>query len=301
MMYRLRVRGIVRGAAVALAFGLAGCSMHPLPEDVSSASTFDIVQRIRCEVAEGLKDFPRDEKFHKIVKGTHIGYDFTFTIAEENKAASGRLEFKRPSFVDDSKGFFLDLSASAEKKRENTRKFRIIENLAEVNENGCSRAIKHANPLYPITGATGMGEVVKTYVRLEILTDLARDDNDTVFSDALAFTTRLTAGATPKLELSTVAGSFKLTHASFTGTVVREDKHNVTVALSRDIDDVDAVASMQSLKLLNDSFHATDSRTLRRLLQKQAGARNRVLIELVRRQNIEEDRRLVSHVLFGTQ
>src|SRR5262245_27627083 len=112
MMYRLPIGSSGRGAAVALAFGLAACSMHPLPEDVSPASTYDIVARMRCEVAEGLKDFPRNEKYKKIVNATHIGYDFTFIISEDNKALNGRLEFKRPSFVDD-KGFFLDLSASA--------------------------------------------------------------------------------------------------------------------------------------------------------------------------------------------
>ena len=37
----------------ALAAGLAGCSMHPLPDDVSRVSTVDIVERIRCEAQEG--------------------------------------------------------------------------------------------------------------------------------------------------------------------------------------------------------------------------------------------------------
>jgi hypothetical protein len=297
-MYRLRVRAIDCGAAVVLAFGLVGCSMHPLPENVSPASTYDIVHRIRCEVAEGLRDFPRNETFRKIVDNTTIGYDFTFHITEENKAASGKLEFKRPSFVGTGKGFFLDLSASAEKKRENTRAFRILEGLAEVNEKGCSTATKLANPLYPITGATGMGEVVKTYVRLEILTDLAREDKD-VFSDELAFTTKLKAGATPTLELSTVAGSFKLTHASLTGNASRDDVHNVTVALSRDKDDVDVVASSKDFQGLTEGI--VDSRTIRRWLKKEiAGSRNRVLLELMRRQNVDEDRRLVNKVLFGT-
>jgi hypothetical protein len=278
--------------AAALAFGMAGCSMHPLPENVSPASTYDIVKRIRCEVAEGLKDFKRDDEFWRIVESTAIGYDFTFAITEENKAAGGKLELKRPSFVDEKRGVFLELTASAEKKRENTRKFRIVEDLAEVNRDGCSTVTTQANLIYPITGATGMGEVVSTYVRLELLSDVASDNNNVVFSDALAFTTRFSAGVTPTLELSTVAGSFKLTHASFTGAAIRQDIHNVTVALSRSI-------AKKIPKLPPD--HIVDSRTLRRVVQNEAaGARNQVLIELQRRQNADEDRRLVNKVLFGT-
>ena len=72
-----------------------------------------------------------------------------------------------------------------------------------------------ANPnlVYPVTGATGMGEVVRTYIKLEMLTDvIVRDrrindlpDQTTshclikgnaviAFSDVLKFTTNVSAG-----------------------------------------------------------------------------------------------------------
>ena len=297
-MYPLKFLAINGGAFAGLALALAGCSMHPLPEDVAPASTYDIVQRIRCEVAEGLRDFPRNQTFKKIVDNTTIGYDFTFKITEKDSAAGGTLEFKRPPFIDDSKGFFLELTGGASKKRENTRLFRIIEGLAEVNETGCAAVTKHANPLYPITGATGMGEVVRTYVRLEMLTDVAKAANKDVFSDALQFTTKFSAGAVPNLELGTVAGTFKLTKASLTGSASREDVHNVTVALSRDKDNVDFAASMRTPELMTV---VVEARTLRRLLQKQtAGGHNRVFLELERRRLVDEDRRFVLKVLLGT-
>ncbi len=44
---QFRARNLL-GCALALA--ATGCSMQPLPEDVSRASTYDIVARIRGEV-----------------------------------------------------------------------------------------------------------------------------------------------------------------------------------------------------------------------------------------------------------
>jgi hypothetical protein len=39
----------------ASALGLAGCAIHPLPEDVAGVDTYDIVRQIRCETREALK------------------------------------------------------------------------------------------------------------------------------------------------------------------------------------------------------------------------------------------------------
>ena len=115
-MYPLKFLAINGGAFAALALALAGCSMHPLPEDVAPASTYDIVQRIRCEVAEGLRDFPRNQTFKKIVDNTTIGYDFTFKITEKDSAAGGTLEFKRPPFIDDFEGLLPRVDGRREQK-----------------------------------------------------------------------------------------------------------------------------------------------------------------------------------------
>src|ERR1700681_1495348 len=37
------------------ALGLAGCAIHPLPEDVTGVDTYHIVRQIRCETREALK------------------------------------------------------------------------------------------------------------------------------------------------------------------------------------------------------------------------------------------------------
>jgi len=300
MVYRSRLCRIDRRFAVALAFGAAGCSMHPLPENVSPAATFDIVHRIRCEVAEGLKDLKQDDAFWHIVDNTKIGYDFTFVITEGNDAGL-KLQFKRPAFVGE-KSFFVELTGSAGTTRKNTRTFRIIEGLAEVKEYGCAKATRQANPLYPITGATGMGEVVRTYIRLELLTDLAKPGGSasgTVFEDALEFTTTLSVGATPTLELSTVAGSLRLSHASFTGSANRTDIHKVRVALTREVDDVD-LPKQKRRDLAKLPYEAL-SRTTKRLVQKETSAFTRIFLTLQRRENADKDRRQVNKILFGTE
>jgi len=294
-----------------LAFGSAGCSMHPLPEDVSRASTFDIVHKVRCEIWEGLRaSKPNEPAVRKIIEGTSIGYDFAFRIDETSKTGTGRLEFKRPSFKDEKTGFFLDLSASASKERHNVREFRIIENLKDVGDEDCAKAAKRPNHAYPITGAIGLAEVTRTYIRLETLTDLVRradaglpveTKGDVVFSDELIYTTKLMMGVKPTLELVTVAGSFKLSHTSLDGSASRDDVHSVTVALARDAahEDVDIKtvrAGQQRLEWVgNETILA--ARETRGLLQKDTLAPNRVLLELQRRRNVREDARVVARVL----
>jgi len=44
----------VWAGAVSVAFALAGCAIHPLPEDVSGVKTYVIVRQIRCETREAI-------------------------------------------------------------------------------------------------------------------------------------------------------------------------------------------------------------------------------------------------------
>ena len=150
-----------------------------------------------------------------------------------------------------------------------------------------------------------MAEVVRSYIRLQLLSGLKQDPlpkfDTTVFSDELDYTTHLTAGVKPTLELKAGVGSLRLTNASISGTADREDKHHVTVALSFDEKAAgqNTVTRMASLErqALADNVFALDSRALRRLVQKDAGVQNSVLIELVRRRRIREDATVVERVL----
>lgn len=310
------------GPSLVLALGLLGCSVRPLPEGVSRASTFDIVERIRCEVLDGLKEGLRDvstdarrrAKATAIIDATYIGYDFDFIIAEHSSAGSGRLEFKRAGSIGDEKGLFLDLKAAASTRRSNTRAFRVVDKLSALSAERleqCATATTVANGLYPIAGSTGMGEVVRTYIKLEMLTDLgegkAADEGQIeVFSDELDFTTKLSVGVSPTLELNSVAGRFRLSHLSVTGAASRSDVHKVTVALARrpgDLDPKEVLETVQDLHQLYSTRQVIRPfRTLKRVKARQvAGPETRVLLELQRRRNIREDERIVARVLFGTE
>lgn len=330
----------VFGVAV-LACGLAaGCSVHPLPDDVSRTSSYDIVKRVRCEVNEALAEFEPKERARvdRIVAVSTIGYDFTFDITEGNnlddndKKGIAQAIFGRPSHAGSEKGFILDLSARAETKRVNKRTFRIIESLSEAADKStdCTNVTTHANLAYPITGATGMGEVVRTYIRLEMLTDFPRGGSgkvpdeefkipgkNVVFSDVLTFTTEVSVGVKPSLVLRSVAGDFRLTNASLFGSAERRDVHKVIVALASNpgddpdtvpgdakqrngtgqgtgkrsapkIDPRAAVAKVERKALLKSEL-LRDTRTTTAVVQKDLDARNRVLFELQRLRDLEDD------------
>jgi hypothetical protein len=245
-----RRRGVGLVIGLGLAGTAAGCSMHPLPGDFSRKSTYDIVEKIRCEGAEALRDIPPG---HPFLKSVYIGYDFDFNITETNGLGSADnahlLSFQgsRPS----GRTVTLDVSANASLSRVAHRTFRVVESLEKLRTADCTPGRAHARPLYPITGSIGMGEIVRTYVGLERITTLgtvegtsgipgAPSDSPVVFSDVLTFTTTLGASADTTLTLSAVGvGSFKLTGASLFGNASRSDTHMLTVAIARDPDPVE--------------------------------------------------------------
>src|SRR5271170_2404893 len=51
MFYAFRV------AMIAAVVWLTGCAIHPLPEDVTGVSTYNIVRQIRCEARQAIFDF----------------------------------------------------------------------------------------------------------------------------------------------------------------------------------------------------------------------------------------------------
>jgi hypothetical protein len=147
--------------------------VYPQPDDVSRSSTFDIVQRVRCEAKAGLDRFaPDDAHAQKIIAGTTIGYDFNFTIIEHNDAENGELQLFRPPLLKGNTSLVLDVTGSATRLRQNIRAVQFIEDLSELAMARCGPQEKVRNGLYPITGSLGMDEIVSTYIGLEKLSDL---------------------------------------------------------------------------------------------------------------------------------
>src|SRR5947207_14615078 len=128
--------------------GGTGCSIHPLPDDVTRDSTVDIVKKIRCETKKAVELHDPQGKLN----GAAIGYDFTFTITEDNNA-SGSAIFTLP-FTNGT--FTLALGAGESKQRINEREFLIKESFSELRKEDCSTQAFREHWRYPITGIVGM-------------------------------------------------------------------------------------------------------------------------------------------------
>jgi hypothetical protein len=304
---RQQIAGHLRVAcASALAVGSAACSMHPLTEDVSRANTYDIVEEIRCEAHAGLNQVPAG---HPFLDHSAIGYDFTFTITEENDlntpSTPAELKFDRPGH---RKGSDLnwDLTASTTKTRKNTRQFRIVESLAQLKKANCPDGPKRPDWIYPIAGGIGIDELVSTYINLERVTQLASGllptpgdvakGESVVFSDQLDFTTIISGGVTPTLTLQTIAGKTRLAKATITPSASRTDVHSVVVALAKDGSGVQPPGARSALARMAVSgpngLSRQGARKVDAVAEQAAPAKSRVLFELERRRLLTEDQTL---------
>lgn len=280
----------VKSVLCGVACLLAGCSIHPLPDDVTHRSTFHIVQKIRCEAREALTEISADvlqnsknpqyprtyevggwvrdrslkvtdvfdtkQPYHKwIDPDVHKYFDtfalsalalgFTFDITETNDAQFDS-NFQDPF----SRGIFkLNAKAGRKLDRNNKRKFIVGETFLELyvslderRNKGidvCDRYAAGQNFIYPITGDVGLKEVFEAFINLNsrsIDPTLPRargekKDSVALFVDTLRFTTLLTAGATPRIELAPVSRSFNLTNAQLAMGVQRLDAHEVAISL----------------------------------------------------------------------
>jgi hypothetical protein len=305
------LRGNSRALVILLGAGLGACSLHPLPGDIPQVSTVDIVKSIRCEALAGIDSLRPEERLRAepIIKATMIGYDFNFHIIESNDV--GNVKDSTLLTVLKPDKFTLDLTASASLQRENTRRFTVIEALADLtkpqNRGLCADRTTRANWAYPTTGTIGMDEVVRTYLRVEMLSELqatSKDpkvkfkDTNVVFADDLTFTTHFEAGATTTLVLDAVVGRLKVTKASISAEVSRDDTHSVIVALTRKQVDVNektvGKTALREMAAKNDrqdllkSGNVRDPRTQARLIQIDENARTSVAMELYRRRNLND-------------
>lgn len=268
-----------------VAFGITGCSIHPLPDDVTRKTTYDIVQQIRCEARRAIEDYPG------AFRSAAIAYEFDFNIKEINNASAGATWAK--PFV--SGGLFsLTASAGADRTRDAVRNFKIADSFSEAKRAECSREALQKNWIYPIAGDIGMYEVVSTFLKLRNVEGPIVNEVFT-FADTLTFTTEISAGLKPTLTLNSLAGRFRLTQANANLSASRTDVHKVTVALA-------GGAPMEELRDRGRSRERIDFGTRRlspfsssntvglTLQQNEASAKGRALLELDRQRLLELQR-----------
>lgn len=249
-----------------LVLATAGCSIRPLPEDVTGDNTYEIVRKIRCETRDAIRGFAialvrkrhpdlADElqanpalfaevnknrsRLHPEIRqlidrydGAMAGYEFTFDITEKNNIGGG-LDFLGTLTRRTTK---LGLSASNERERQNTRNFRIydsFENAAVILPNRyCTEPAQGPHYLYPITGSLKRAEMIGTFLNLNQSGNLTGENGVPRLADTVHFLTRFTGSAKPSIEIAPLGRAYELVGASLDATGVREDKHQVIIVLT---------------------------------------------------------------------
>jgi len=198
---------IVVACLLAGAF-FGGCSIHPLPENVTGVSTPDIVRNVRCEArnsirgkiiavlgqvqgdpaalkyAQLLKDNPdlwlkfNDRWFSPPVTAAlrryeqaGVAYNFSLNMTEVNNL-DPTIDLTNPvSFGT----FTSSITGGVDRSRENARTFTITDTwlklITTLDETYCAKYAHIDNYMYPITGRVGIDEMIDTFV------DLAEFDN----------------------------------------------------------------------------------------------------------------------------
>src|SRR5437588_8399548 len=198
-----------RGRACAIAFAvvLAGCAIHPLPEDYAGLDTTGIVRKIRCEARDGIreklvqwlyhqKNFPnalaladglqsrslslngftrasakldRETRFYiSLFAQTAISYNFKLDMTETNTLGT-TIDLLKP--FTNATGTAM-LNAGLDRTRQNVRSFTITDNYKKlvdvVRDDYCDGQIHARNYVYPITGNIGINEMIDTFVDLSL-------------------------------------------------------------------------------------------------------------------------------------
>jgi hypothetical protein len=259
-----------RFALLAIAWGLAGCAIHPLPENVTGVKTATIVHKIRCEARAAVinaqiaylhKTYPEvadlatlrirvKQGVSKLVAynlgyfaNTGIVYSFSLDGTETN-GATFTADVIKPLAHGTAT---LTPSLGNTLVRENIRAFTISDNFAGLidvrNDEYCAQfPVADPNYEFPIVGRVGVDEIVTTFIELTVFDALSPKQDPAApapttaspiaMVDTLNFTTTITAGITPKVTFTPVGTGLQFMDAMLPVTNMRVDKHQVIIGLA---------------------------------------------------------------------
>lgn len=268
---------------------VAGCSVHPIPDDLSRETTFSIVNNIRCEVKEQVRirlqelldaskhpkvrSIPADQVIHrlstliqydrviasKVLKyaAIVIGYSFEFDITEtdENSAsASFKVPFTNTTFT-------LDANGRANFTRRARRTFSINDSFRDLALLNCTGALSpRPNLIHPVTGSIGAANIIDTYLSLGKSGAIGLPQGEAgPFKDQITFTTDIGGGISPEITVRAVPNSFRLTRATARFAASRKDIHKVTIIIPFPSVDDRAGAKLLSQEELSASIIASNT------------------------------------------
>jgi hypothetical protein len=251
------------------AAGLAGCSLYPIPDDVTSLPTEEIVRHARCEIRSEVLGYLIHNEFiapsatdkdiaafaatvikirNKLKNRLKLSdkesyllglmdvaavYSFDFNITERNNA-NGDAGFSLPFTV--PKVLKGDASASIDLTRLGSRIFATGDHWGELIARPALCADIRPRPgnfAYPLDGSIGVGRAVRTFIDISNQGgDLGGQAAKDSFVDTLTFTTNVSASANASITLAAVPHSFRLVSASAGLGGSRIDIHKMTLSLA---------------------------------------------------------------------
>ncbi len=199
---------------LAVASMVSACSIHPLPDDVTGASTNLIVRKTRCEARDAIKKSLVDwllayregswqrqlgdafssgsrslqtfdlDLFHgaekeivRTFKDAAIAYDFTLDITETDNL-DATVDLLNPFHKGASSAA---LGLGIDRMRQSTRVFTVSDTFQGLMKNTrddyCNIFDKSVNDLYPITGRIGIDEEVHIFIELSLFDHLGGKDD----------------------------------------------------------------------------------------------------------------------------
>lgn len=262
-----------RISAAACGLAVTACAIHPLPENVARLDTFAIVEKIRCEARDAVREaaayFLENAKgdpyasdsgrklrektmdfadldvaslgaftrfFILKYENSAIAYDFTFDITEQNDLST---QIDLAGLI--SRGTIsIPIKANNDRSRQTVRNFRISDKFGDLRKlRACGAGEIFANYVYPITGTIGLREVVTTFIDLnenQSLTGPKDSQAVPLLADTFNFQTNFGGSLAPKIALSPIRPPLDVETATLTSVASRRDTHKVIVALSLPVD-----------------------------------------------------------------
>jgi hypothetical protein len=286
--------------SVVVALILSGCSVHPLPDQVTGQSTLAIVTAIRCEARQAILEHAPSSAYDQGA----IGFVFDFNITEENSASLG-LGFQE---LLSKSTFNLNLAPSSALTRKADRRFTIVDTFLELKHANCSQEALQSRFHYPIAGAVGLNEVIGTAIGIDSLGKLPTFNLEgpnmvggqaAVFSDHLTYTTKFDTGnIMSTLTFTPVPGVFTLISASPASQSSRLDQHDLTLAIAlpeppKSAQKAAVRAAARTVPMAQ-ALLSTRGIPSKVLIHGTADPKLRVLWELDRRILLDQDDRLVT-------
>jgi hypothetical protein len=300
---------IVKWFGCLWAAGLAGCSLYPIPDDVVSIPTEDIVRHARCEIRSEIiayliehdvvapsasdkeiavavgKIKKNKNSFLAMLVGVGSAYTFTFEIDEANNA-NGMAEFSLPFRGPLNGG---QAKASVDLKRKGKREFATGDTWDDllINHTRCAGVRpRPGNIVYPLGGSIGVGRAVRTFI--DILDQAgkvggAKWEAEDSFVDTLTFTTEVKVGADALITLAPVPHSFRLLSASAGLSGSRKDFHQLQLSLAfpHPLDPATSLANTGA-KFMHSPFQRPPQWRARYNLCVQDGRQREDAVKLVR-------------------